>query len=90
MKQHTGEFKIKNVMGLHARPASEFVRTAGRFIAEIIVEKDGDEVNGKSIMSLLMLSAGHGSTLKITATGADAEEAIHALGELIDAKFNEE
>lgn len=88
--KHIGEFEIRNIMGLHARPASDFVRTAARFSAEIVVEKDGDEVNGKSIMSLLMLSAGQGSILKITAEGADAEAAVKALGELINAKFNEE
>lgn len=85
----TGEFEIKNTMGLHTRPAAEFARTALRFDADITVEKDGDVVNGKSIMSLLMLSAGQGSFLKITASGADAKEALNAIETLIEAQFNE-
>jgi phosphocarrier protein HPr len=81
---------IGNKLGLHARPAAMFVRVANRFAADIQVEKDGEEINGKSIMGLMLLAAGCGSRLKVTATGGDAEEMIRALEELIARKFDEE
>jgi len=84
------EFTILNKLGIHARPAAQFVKTANRFQAEIYVEKDGEEVDGKSIMGLMMLAAGHGSVICVSADGADAEEALAALGELIERKFEEE
>jgi len=83
------EVQIVNRAGMHARPAAEFVKTAGRFRAEILVEKDGLEVNGKSIMGVLMLAAEQGSTLRLAADGADAEEAIEALSSLILRGFEE-
>ena len=63
------ELVVGNKLGLHARPAAMFVRVANRFSADIQVEKDGEEINGKSIMGLMLLAAGCGSRLKVTATG---------------------
>ncbi|MGD8321125.1 MAG: HPr family phosphocarrier protein [Gemmatimonadota bacterium] len=83
------EVQIVNRAGMHARPAAEFVKTAGRFTADIMVEKDGLEVNGKSIMGVLMLAAEHGSTLRLSARGSDAEDAIEALASLIQSGFEE-
>ena len=84
------ELTILNKLGLHARPAAMFVRIANRFSCEISVEKDGEEVNGKSIMGLMMLAAGCGSQLKVSASGDDAEQAVKELAELIQRKFDEE
>ena len=81
---------IGNKLGLHARPAAMFVRVANRFASDILVEKDGEEINGKSIMGLMLLAAGCGSRLKVTATGGDANEMIKSLEELIARKFDEE
>ena len=81
---------VGNKLGLHARPAAMFVRVANRFSSEILVEKDGEEINGKSIMGLMLLAAGCGSRLKVTVTGADANDMIKALEELIARKFDEE
>ena len=84
------EFTIENKLGIHARPAAQFVKLASKFACDIQVEKDGEEVDGKSIMGLMMLAAGHGSVIQISAEGDDAEQAIQALGELISKKFEEE
>jgi phosphocarrier protein len=84
------ELVVGNKLGLHARPAAMFVRIANRFTSDIIVEKDGEEINGKSIMGLMLLAAGCGSRLRVTATGGDANEMIKALEELIARKFDEE
>jgi phosphocarrier protein len=81
--------QIVNKLGLHARPAAEYVKLAGRFSSEIRVEKDGLEVDGKSIMGVLMLAAEHGSELIIRAEGSDAEDAMAALVELVDGGFHE-
>jgi len=81
--------EIVNRAGMHARPAAEFVKLAGRFAAEIRLEKDGLEVNGKSIMGVLMLAAEHGSQLRLSADGSDAEDAVTALAELIGRGFEE-
>lgn len=86
----TREVVILNRYGLHARPAAMFVKTSNRFKSDIWVEKDGEEVNGKSIMGLMMLAAGHGSKLKITATGADAENFLSEIEELVAKRFHEE
>jgi phosphocarrier protein len=83
------EVEIVNRAGMHARPAAEFVKTAGRFSADITVEKDGLEVNGKSIMGVLMLAAEQGSRLHLSASGADAAEALEALGDLVGRGFEE-
>jgi len=84
------ELVIGNKLGLHARPAAMFVRVANRFQSDIIVEKDGEEINGKSIMGLMLLAAGCGSRLKVTCTGSDAGDLVQALEELIARKFDEE
>jgi phosphocarrier protein HPr len=84
------ELIVGNKLGLHARPAAMFVRVANRFSSDILVEKDGEEINGKSIMGLMLLAAGCGSRLKVTCTGADATEMVQALEELIARKFDEE
>jgi phosphocarrier protein HPr len=84
------EVTIVNRLGLHARPAAMFVRIASRHRAEIWVAKEGEEVNGKSIMGLMMLAAGQGSKLRIRCDGADADKAMEELEELIKAGFNEE
>lgn len=84
------EIEIKNKLGLHARPAAMFVRVANQFSSEITVEKDNEQVNGKSIMGLMMLAAGCGSLLRITAQGDDADEALKALADLAERKFDEE
>ena len=81
---------VQNQLGLHARPASMFVKKATRFESEIFVEKDGEEVNGKSIMGLMMLAAGPGTTLTVTAEGSDATKAVDELEELINRNFEEE
>ena len=89
-KRLTREVVILNRYGLHARPAALFVKTSNRFKAEVWVEKDGEEVNGKSIMGLMMLAAGHGSKLKISASGSDAEKFLEEIEQLIAGRFNEE
>ena len=84
------DIKITNSLGLHARPASLFVKVAASFKSEIIVEKDGEQVNGKSLMGLLMLAAASGSIIKVSAKGEDCETALKAIRELIENKFEEE
>ncbi|MBL7170927.1 MAG: HPr family phosphocarrier protein [Candidatus Omnitrophica bacterium] len=84
------DFEIQNELGLHARPAALFVKTANGFKADIIVEKEGKKVNGKSIMGIMMLAAAKGSAIKIKARGKDADEAMGALQQLILSKFGEE
>jgi len=87
----TREFEILNQYGIHARPAALFVRTAQRFDSEIMVEKDGNRVSGKSIMGLMTLEAGRGSILRVTANGSDGEEALDDLEALIvTRKFDED
>jgi len=83
-------FTIRNRLGLHARAAALLVKTANRFLSDITLEKDGLEVNGKSIMGILMLAASKGSRITLKVEGKDSVEAIRALGELIDNKFGEE
>ena len=81
--------KIVNPLGLHARPAAEFVKTASRFRSEISVKKDEEFVNGKSILGVMTIAAEFGSELTIRAEGDDAEEAVTALVALVDRGFNE-
>ncbi|HAO97037.1 MAG: phosphocarrier protein HPr [Roseibacillus sp.] len=83
------EVTVSNKLGIHARPAAQFVKTASQFEAEIRVEKDGEEINGKSIMGLMMLAAGHGSVLKLIAEGPDADEALQSLEDLVVRNFGE-
>jgi phosphocarrier protein HPr len=84
------EVTVTNKLGVHARPAAMFVKVANKFESDILVEKDGEQVNGKSIMGLMMLAAGQGSKLIITATGRDAETAVRELEALFQRKFDEE
>jgi phosphocarrier protein len=88
--KHGHEAVIQNRLGLHARPAAMFVREANRHKCEIHVEKDGETINGKSIMGLMMLAAGMGSRIRIVASGPGAEEAVLALRQLVERKFDEE
>lgn len=81
---------IENKYGLHARPAAELVKAAQRFSSDIWVRKDELEVNGKSIMGIMMLAAERGSEIVIRATGPDAEEAVSALCDLVSGRFGEE
>ena len=84
------EFTINNKLGLHARPAAMFVKLSNSFSAEIWVTKDDEQVNGKSIMGLMMLAAQGGSTIEIAAEGDDASAALEALGELVEGGFRED
>jgi phosphocarrier protein len=86
----TKEVQVSNKLGIHARPAAMFVKVASRFKTNIFVEKDGETVNGKSIMGLMMLAAGPGAKLKVHADGTDAAEALTELEALMERKFNEE
>ncbi len=82
--------KIQNKLGLHARPAAEFVKIAAQYKSDVIVSKNDREVNGKSIMGVMTLAAEMGSVLRIVANGDDEEHAVNALVELVNLKFNEE
>jgi phosphocarrier protein len=84
------ELTVVNKLGIHARPAALFVKTANRFACDIFVEKDGEKINGKSIMGLMMLAAGPGSKLTLHVKGADAPAAIAELEALVKRKFDEE
>ncbi len=84
------EFEILNRLGLHARAAAQFVHLANRFVSDIRIFKDGMEVNGKSIMGVLMLAAPKDSRIVVRAVGPDAEAALSAISELIGRKFGEE
>jgi phosphocarrier protein HPr len=80
---------IVNPLGLHARPAAQFVRLANSFASDILVSKDGLDVNGKSIMGVMMLAAESGSAIRIRASGDDAERALDALCTLVADGFGE-
>ena len=84
------EFTIKNRLGIHARPAAKLAKIANEFESTIRVMKDGLEVNGKSIMGIMMLAAAEGNVIQIEAEGTDEKDAIRALGDLIENKFEEE
>lgn len=83
------EIKISNRLGLHARAAAKLVNVASRYGAEVMLEKNGQRVNGKSIMGVMMLAASQGSVLQLMVDGEAEEEAMQALVELIDSKFGE-
>lgn len=83
------DVEVVNANGIHARPAAEIVKCAGRFRANITLVRDGMEVNGKSIMGVMMLAAECGATVTIKADGDDAEAALAALAELIASRFGE-
>ena len=84
------ELVVINKLGIHARPAAMFVKIANRFQSEIFVEKDGEKVNGKSIMGLMMLAAGPTSRIRVEAIGGDAGQAVLELEALLQRKFDEE
>lgn len=87
----TRDLTVVNRLGIHARPAALFVRTVARFRSEVFIEKDGERINGKSIMGLMMLAAGPGSRLRISVHGDDAHAALEAIEQLIVVrKFDEE
>lgn len=85
-----GTFEIVNELGLHARAATKFVQTANKFKCDVEVEKDGQVVNGKSIMGVLMLVAAKGTSIAIRARGAEAAACVEALGELVNGRFGED
>ena len=84
------EFTIKNRLGIHARPAAKLAKIANEYESTIRVMKDGLEVNGKSIMGIMMLAAAQGNVIQVEAEGPDEEDVIGALGDLIENKFDEE
>ena len=84
------EVTIKNRLGLHARAAAKFVHLASRYRAQVRVSRAGRVVDGKSIMGILLLAAAHGTTIAIAADGADEDEALTALCELVESGFGEE
>lgn len=84
------ELTVTNKLGIHARPAAMFVKVANRFGCNIFVEKDGETVNGKSIMGLMMLAAGPGSKIVVHAEGNDAPKAVNEIEALLNRKFDED
>lgn len=84
------EFEIRNRLGIHARPASLFVKIASRYDAEVMVQNGDSKVSGKSIMGLMTLAVSCGTRLRVTAEGEDAEEALDELTALIENKFDED
>ena len=86
----TKELTILNKSGIHARPAAMFVKIANRYGSDIFVEKDGEKINGKSIMGLMMLAAGPGSKVTLHVKGNDADAAIAELEALVQRKFDED
>jgi phosphocarrier protein len=84
------EVEIINKLGLHARASAKLTQTATRFKCEVFMERKGRRINAKSIMGVMMLAAGKGSTVKIETVGADAEDALKAIVDLIADKFGEE
>ena len=83
------EIVVQNKLGIHARPAAMIVRITNKFKSEVFVEKDEEQVNGKSIMGLMMLAAGKGSKVKFIATGEDAQQMLTELEQLFARKFDE-
>jgi phosphocarrier protein len=83
------EFRINNRLGLHARPSAQLTQVAARFSSEVYIAKNGRRVNAKSIMGVMMLAAGPGSTVTVDAEGPDEEQAIDAIGSLIASRFGE-
>ena len=88
-KQLTKELVVNNKMGIHARPAAMIVRITNKFKADVFVEKEEEQVNGKSIMGLMMLAAGKGSKVKFLASGDDAAQMLTELEQLFARKFDE-
>lgn len=86
----TKELTVVNSKGIHARPAAMLVKAANRFTCEVLVEKDGEKVNGKSIMGLMMLAAGPGSKLTVHCDGSDAHAALAEIEAIMKRKFDED
>lgn len=86
----TKKITVLNKLGIHARPAAQFVRVASRFQADVTVEKDDERVDGKSIMGLMMLAVGCGAEITVMTDGPDEEETMAALEELVAGKFGED
>ena len=84
------ELLIINKRGLHARASAKFVQTVEKFSAEVWVTRGSETVGGTSIMGLMMLAAGPGTTIKVSAIGPEADAAITAITQLVESKFNEE
>jgi phosphocarrier protein len=84
------EVTVLNKQGIHARPSASFVKLASRFKCDVFIEKDGETINGKSIMGLLMLAAGPGSRMTILCRGVDGEGALAELCALVDGRFGED
>lgn len=87
--QATRELVVQNKMGIHARPAAMIVRVTNKFRADVLVEKDDEQVNGKSIMGLMMLAAGKGSKVRFSVTGEDGGAMLDELEALFSRKFDE-
>ena len=85
-----GTFEIKNKLGLHARPAAKSVSESAKFKSKIFIEREGEQVNGKSILSVLTLACPQGSRITIRAEGRDARAAVRALAKVIEDKFGED
>ena len=83
------KMEIKNKLGVHARAAALLVQTVNRFSAQVTVSKDGQTVDGRSIMGVLTLAATQGSTIEVEASGQDAEQAVKAIEKLVEKRFNE-
>ncbi|MEO2170029.1 MAG: HPr family phosphocarrier protein [bacterium] len=83
-------FEIQNRLGLHARAAAQLVQLGAGFSADLTIEKDGQRVNGKSIMGVMMLAAAQGAIVEVEAIGTDAEELLTAIATLIQSRFNED
>jgi phosphocarrier protein len=88
--RETRELTIVNRLGLHARPAAKFVKICSQHHSDVWVEKDGEQVNGKSIMGLMMLAAGQGSVLRITCDGEGASKVLDEIASLVERRFDEE
>lgn len=86
----TKAFTIQNKLGIHARPAAQFVRASSKFKSDISVERDGEKVDGKSIMGMMMLAVGCGMEIVVTASGPDEEALMEAIEKLIESKFDED
>lgn len=89
MEEHSIELVVKNRLGIHARPAAMIVRLANKYPAEVFIEKDEEQVNGKSIMGIMMLAAGQNSVLKFSASGKGAQDMLQELRDLFERKFDE-
>ena len=90
LPEHTRQVRVTNKLGLHARAATKLVQLAARFKCDVFLERDGERVNGKSIMGVLMLTAAIGTTLTVITTGPDAAEALEAICALFASRFGED